>query len=145
FVVAGIGALVAVAKRDVELAVWTAGAAFGLVLFAARPSSSYYVAPAFVLAFPAVISLVRPLKRYAPLLLAPLAAVSLVPQIRHASDPAHEFHADERLSAAAVRAAEPLLKPAQVVVTPPGFPTADARFFSLVALYVRRTPTYRYS
>jgi hypothetical protein len=144
FAAAGVSGVLGVVERRPAPVAWTAGAAFGLLLFAAKFGSVYYAAPAFVLAVLAALHLASRVGRLAPALLVPLVAVVLVPQVRHASGPRHAAHAEERAAAAALASAPAGLGQGRVAVASPAFPIADTRFFEFVQLYVRRTPVYPY-
>jgi Dolichyl-phosphate-mannose-protein mannosyltransferase len=145
-VVAGVAAVVGVARRTAWPLIWFAAAATATLLAMARSGELRYYAPGYVLAIPAAFWLLR--RRgsvVAPVLVWVLVLVVLVPSFVHMRDDAHKAHAAETQSAAANQLADKLLGPNQfAVVSGYYYPVADARWWSLVANYIYSAPDYPY-
>jgi hypothetical protein len=145
FLLAGIAAAVGLYRRQPEPVVWFTGVVAMVVLAFARPPNVHYFAPAFVLAVPAVLWLVRRTPRTrAPMLLWPVVLLLVWPSLRDRDAPARETERFAALVAPAERKVDELLRPGEVALTPSYWPFADVRYFELVQLYADYTPSYPY-
>ncbi|HZB23507.1 MAG TPA: hypothetical protein VE444_06640 [Gaiellaceae bacterium] len=136
--------VLAARRREPAPVLWAAGAAALLVLAWARPVASHYLAPAYLLAVPAILWLARAMPRRLALLALPLALLAAWPAVRDRSSPADNATSLRATGEAARAAAVAGLAADQVAVAPSYFPDPDVRYFELVQLYVARTPDYPY-
>jgi hypothetical protein len=143
FVLAGIAALVGLRRRDPVPVVWFVGAAALGVFAEARLAAIHYFAPAFVVALPGALWLVRRARWGAPLLAAALVAYLVLPQLENR----RALSYDRNLEAAVTPSLDALaarLKPGELIVTPSYWPNGDTRYFDVVESYVAYSPAYPY-
>jgi hypothetical protein len=143
FVLAGVGAIVGLRRREPAPVVWFVGAAVLGVFAEARLAAIHYFAPAFVVSLFGAVWLIRRAHWGSGLLAAALVAYLVLPQLENR----HSRPFDPSLEAAvapSLRAIEALLKPGEVAVTPSYWPNGDTRYFGVVEPYVAYTPPYPY-
>lgn len=146
FVLAGAAAALGLARRDPLPVVWFSGALVLAVMAQARLAAVHYFAPALVLSVPAALWLLRQERgKAASLLVWPVIAYAVVPQLQHRDGPRLDAEKFERTAAPSLELVERRLRPGEVALTPSYWPSPDTRYFELVQLHVNYTPEYPYS
>jgi Dolichyl-phosphate-mannose-protein mannosyltransferase len=143
FVLAGVGALVALRRREPAPVVWFVGAAMLGVFAEARLAAIHYFAPAFVVALPGAFWLIRQARWGSSLLAAALVAYLVLPQLENRHSLPYDTHLAATV-APSLQAIEARLKPGELAVTPSYWPNGDTRYFGVVEPYVAYTPPYPY-
>jgi hypothetical protein len=145
FLLAGVGAVVGLRRRDARPVVWFVGAAVLGVMGEARLAATHYFAPAFVVSLPAALWLLqRRAGRATSLLVWVLVAYAVVPQLDHRHAPAVDEAKFEAQATPALAYVESHLRPGEVALTPSYWPHPDPRYWGVVELYVAYTPDYPY-
>ena len=145
FILALIGLVVGIARRDPKPVAWAVAATVLAVMAEARLAAVHYFAPAYVLSVFAALWLVKTRSPgAASLLVWPLVLYVALPAWNDRHGPAAEANA---FAGAVVPAKVELarrLQPGEVALVPSYWPFADARYFELVQQYVTYTPPYAY-
>ncbi len=144
FVIAGLGALVGLARRDPLPFVLFAGAAVLGIMAEARLAATHYFAPAYALSVPAALWTLRRRPGVASLLIWPIVFYVAWPSINYRNGPKHDAAQFAALAAPAKAYLADKLGPGDVAFVPSYWPFADSRYFELVQLYVNYTPAYPY-
>jgi dolichyl-phosphate-mannose-protein mannosyltransferase len=148
FVLAGIAALVGVARRDLMPMLWFSGAAMMGFMAAGRLGTVHYFAPSYVLSIPPALWLLRrPRGVGAAVAVAAVSAYVLIPQLEmHRLDMAARAAQDqEAYAAAAERIAQSLIKPGRVaLLEPPTTAIPDVRWSYVVDRGTSFKPPYPY-
>jgi Dolichyl-phosphate-mannose-protein mannosyltransferase len=133
FAVAMIAGVVGLLRRAPAPVVFASASAVLALMALARNQQTYYIAPAYVAAIPGALWLFhRSGRRAAPLLLWPLIAVVVVPQLQHRHDV--QTAGAEAQAAQLEQLVAPLLKPGVSVMTTISVPDTEfdrARFWGV--------------
>jgi hypothetical protein len=143
---AGVAAVVGVARRDAFPVLWFVGAAAATVMAMARLSELRYYAPGFVLAVPAALWLFRRRRvAAAPIIVWALVAGVVVPTFVHMNDQTHFVALEQTEHRAATQIADKLLMPGEVALLPNyDYPMPDTRWWQLLHEFVYSPPAYPY-
>ena len=145
FAVAALSVVFGLRRGDPRPVVWAVGALTLGVLAWARPVAPHYLAPSFVLAVPAALWLFqRTPGARASLLVWPVVLLIAWPAFEDRNAPAKHAARLEAAGKAARAKALVGLAPNEVRLVPSYRPDPDVRYFELVQLYVRHSPTYPY-
>jgi hypothetical protein len=145
FVLATVAAAVGLRRRDPRPVVWFAGALVLGLMAKSRLGSPHYFAPAFVVALPAALWVLRQWRRAGALLAVGVVAFSVLPQFWHLTDPATEAtEVSMRYYDPPVAYVEERLEPGEVALAPRFSLVRDARYFDFVDFYAEYTPDYPY-
>ena len=142
-VLAGIGAVVGVARGKGYWCVWVLGALAIGATGAARGGAIYYYAPAYILTLPAALWVLRERAgRFAGLAAILILGYVLVPQIQHRRDAAHAARDEERQAAVFSSIGGRLLRPGEVALVDQEAPTPDSRYNGLVENFLEGVPPF---
>ena len=147
FLVAGVGAVVGLVRRDWIPVAWFASA-FVLGLMAqARLATPHYFAPAYAVSIFGAVWLLREIgpRTLGFALLAGLVAYVAVPQFQHRSVPSQQRATVAREYEPQMNYVAGLLKPGQVALAPPTYPNGSDWYSYVVQPYVNYTPLYPYT
>jgi hypothetical protein len=145
FILALIGLVVGVARRDPKPVAWAVAATVLAVMAEARLAAVHYFAPAYVLSVFGALWLVKTRSPgAASLLVWPLVLYVALPAWNDRHGPAAEAKAFAGAVASAKMELAARLQPGEVALVPSYWPFADARYFELVHQYVTYTPPYTY-
>jgi len=144
FLLAAVGCVVGLIRREPQPVVWASGAlALGVLAFA-RPPNVHYFAPAFVLSTLCVFWLFRRGGRAALLLVWPVVLLLAWPAYRDREAAAAEAKRFAGVVAASKAVVDTRLQPGEFAYVPSYWPFPDARYYELVQLYVSHVPPYTY-
>ena len=144
FAIAGLGAVVGIARRDPLPFVLFAGAAVLGVMAEARLAATHYFAPAYALSVPAALWTLRRRPGAASLLIWPIVFYIAWPSIKDRRGPKHDAAQFAAVVAPAKAYLAGKIPAGDVAFVPSYWPFADSRYFELVQLYVNYTPRYPY-
>jgi hypothetical protein len=145
FVLALIGLIVGIARRDPKPVAWAVAATVLAVMAEARLAAVHYFAPAYVLSVFGALWLVKTRSPgAASLLVWPLVLYVALPAWNDRHGPAAEANAFAGAVAPAKAELAARLQQGEVALVPSYWPFADARYFELVHQYVTYTPPYAY-
>jgi hypothetical protein len=147
FDVAALAALVGIRRRDPLPGAWFLAAAILGVMAQARQASLHYFAPAYLVSVFGALWLIRTLR---PRELAVAAGVALVaimavPQFKQRAQEKQRTEAVAAAYGPSVRYAVSLLKPGEVVLAPPTWPSGSDWYSYVVQPDVNYTPPYPYT
>jgi hypothetical protein len=144
--IAGVAALVGLARRDPTPVLWFAGAAATFAMALARLGTPHYFQPAFVLSIPAALWLASRLPRRFDAIAATALVLGLgVPTAMHIHAPANWAAQQERQGKSASTLLDSLVtKPGTIALSDDYAPSADVRWYSLVGQYLPWVPLYPY-
>jgi Dolichyl-phosphate-mannose-protein mannosyltransferase len=146
--VAAVAAVAGARRRDFQPLLWFGGSALAYVMASARLGTVHYYAPAYVLAIPPSLWLVRrlPGRAAVPAGAAALLVVALWTPARDLGHPDRSARRQERQWAAIrVEGAKLLRGPGQLAVAQDYTqPIPDIRWHALVSQYVAWVPAYHY-
>ena len=147
FVLAGIGAIYGLMRRDVLPAAWFAGATVLGVMAQARLATVHYFAPAYIVSVFGAFWLFHALgrRRFMPVLAWVLVLYAIVPQIQHRDGAALDTARFAQNQAASLHYIEQRLQPGELALTPPSWPNASTRYFDVVESFVNYTPRYPFT
>jgi len=147
FVLAGIGAVVGLRRRDPVPVAWFAGAAILGVMAQARLATLHYFAPAYVVSMFGALWLVRAVgaRLVAAAALAVLVAYVVVPQFQDRSAPGERRARVAEVFGPQMHYVESLLHPGQVALAPPTWPSGSDWYSYVVQPVVNYTPPYPYT
>jgi hypothetical protein len=148
FVVAGIAALVGLARREPLPVVWFAGAVALGVMAQARLAATHYFAPAFMVSLLGAFWLLARGRRSGvafagPIAVALLVVYAVVPQLENRRAVPFDPQLAE-VTSRTFRLLEQRLRPGEVAITPIYWPHPDTRYFDVVQGYVTYSPAYPY-
>jgi hypothetical protein len=144
FVLAGVAALVGIARRDPKPVVWFVGAAALGVMAAARLGALHYFAPAYVLSVPGALWLLRGRPALGVVAACVVVWYSAWPAWQKREAPERDAARFAALVAPGEAWLDTHLSPHEVALVPEYWPLADVRFFGLVRGWVAYTPPYPY-
>jgi MFS family permease len=139
-VIGAAGALVAATKRDYSGMLWMAGAIGIGVTAASHGGAVNYWGPAYVLAVPPALMLLR--RRGPVTVLATVAVVAYVavPQLQHVRAASKLARHEEAVSQAIERIGRTVLRPGQVALVDDAAPTSDSRYNAAVETFIQGAP-----
>ena len=143
--VAAISIVYGLRSGDARPVIWTIGALTLGVLAWSRPVAVHYLAPSFVLAVPAALWLFQRTRgARASLLVWPLVLLISWPAFEDRDAPAAQAAKLEQAGKTTRARLTAGLGPKDIRFVPSYAPDPDVRYFELVQIYVRHSPSYPY-
>lgn len=144
YVLAGVGAIVGLGRRDWSPLLWFLASTGMTLLAIERIGTTHYFAPGYALAIVPALGLLQRLRPAGPALAVALAVVVIWPQFEHRGDERRQAEALVRAGTATEASLASRLGPHEIALTSADAFLPDTLYNRLVEIYVLWTPPYPY-